>query len=162
MIADIKENLECYRGISGLLDLALDYLRKTDFTGMASGKYEICGERVFVLIQEPDTRPREKARWESHRNYIDIQYIIEGAESIGFQQTAAMRPEEPYSPEKDITFYRDNQKGFFVPLMPESFVICFPQDSHMPLVCSGTPRRIRKAVVKVAVERLQNNWKEIV
>lgn len=157
MIADTKEYLECCRGISGSLDLALDYLQRADFTGMAAGKYEICGARVFVLIQEPDTRPRETARWEAHRNYIDIQYLIEGAETIGFQQTAAMQTEEPYNPEKDIAFYRDNQKGFFVPLVPDSFVICFPQDSHMPLVCSGTPRRIRKAVVKVAVEIPQTN-----
>lgn len=152
MIADTKKNLECYRGISGSLDLALDYLQNADFTGMAAGKYEICGAKVFVLIQEPDTRPREAARWEAHRNYIDIQYLIEGAEAVGFQQTAAMQTEEPYSAEKDIAFYRDNQEGFFVPLVPDSFVICFPQDSHMPLVCSGTPRKIRKAVVKVAVE----------
>lgn len=151
MIADTKENLECYRGISASLDLALDYLQKADLTGMAAGKYEICGEKVFVLIQEPDTRPRECARWESHRNYIDIQYLIEGAETIGFQQAAAMRTEEPYSAEKDIAFYRDNGKGFFVPLAPESFVICFPQDAHMPLVGAGEPCRIRKAVVKAAV-----------
>lgn len=149
MIYDHRSNLPSYRGLSPLFDLALRYLEKTDLTALEPGKYPIDGDSVFVLIQSPCTRSRTESRWESHRRYIDIQYLISGKEQIGFQNTGLLTVEEPYDTDQDIAFYRDNGQGFFVPMAPESFVVCFPQDAHMPLVCADAPEPIKKAVIKI-------------
>jgi biofilm protein TabA len=151
MIYDRKENLLQYKGISKNLDRAIDYLAETDFTGMDAGKYPVDGERVFLLVQTPDSRPKTEARWETHQRYLDIQYLIDGEEIIGFQKADKMTVSEPYKQEQDVAFYEDNGKGFFPELTADSFVICFPTDAHMPLICAEVPRHIKKVVVKVEV-----------
>ncbi len=149
MIWDDRIHLALYRGLSPQLDLALDYLEKTDFTALSAGKYTVDGDKVFALVQEPRTAERGECRWESHEKYIDIQYLISGREQIGFQSTGALAVAEPYDAGRDIAFYTDNGKGFFVPLEPGSFVVCFPHDAHMPLVCADTSEPIKKVVMKI-------------
>lgn len=153
MIYDCKENLTQYKGISENLDRAIEYLLQTDFSGMDAGRYPICGDEVFVMVQTPATVERTNARWESHKNYIDIQFLIEGIEHICFQNTSALEVSQPYDPQKDVAFYRDNGEGFFVGLVPDSFVVCFPTDAHMALVCGDKPQPIKKAVLKVKISR---------
>lgn len=151
MIFDTRSNLSIYQGISPLFDLALHYLETTNLNALEPGKYPIQGDSVFALIQAPETAKREERLWESHKRYIDIQYLITGNEWIGFQNTDSLTIKEPYHTERDIAFYHDNGKGFFVPLEPESFVVCFPQDAHMPLVCENTPEVIKKVVIKILI-----------
>jgi len=149
MICDVRRHLDLYRGLSPQLDLALDYLEKTDFTALSAGKYAVDGDKVFALVQEPRTAERSECRWESHGYYIDIQYLIAGREQIGFQSTHALAVAEPYDAGRDIAFYKDNGKGFFTPLEPGGFVVCFPHDAHMPLVCADAPEPIKKVVMKI-------------
>jgi YhcH/YjgK/YiaL family protein len=118
---------------------------------MEAGKYPVQGDDVFVLVQTPETRQLAEARWEAHRDYIDIQYLLCGSEKIGFQSINGLKDSEPYDAQKDIVFYQNNGKGFFVELEPDTFVVCFPQDAHMPLVCAQQPQPIKKLVVKVKI-----------
>lgn len=151
MIYDDRSHLALYRGISARLDLALNYLVKTDFTGLSAGKYAVDGDAVFALVQESRTAERSDCRWESHARYIDIQYLISGRELIGFRSTVGMTVAEPYDAERDIAFYKDDGGGFFTPMEPGGFVVCFPQDAHMPLVCADGPEPIRKVVMKIKI-----------
>ena len=75
-----------------------------------------------------------------------------GNELIGFQNIRALEVSKVYDPQKDIAFYHDNGQGFFVSLVPDSFVVCFPADAHMPLVCTIYPQPIKKVIMKVKVQ----------
>lgn len=152
MIYDVKENLKQYRGIGNNLDRAIEYLMHADFSGLDAGKYPLSGDEMFALLQIPETKKREYALWESHRQYIDIQFLLRGSEQIGFQKTKELAISKEYDFQKDITFYHENNQGFFVNLSSDSFVICFPTDAHMPLVCPEKPQAIRKVIVKVPVK----------
>lgn len=152
IIYDTKENLSQYEGINRNLDCAIQYLLHTDFTEMNAGKYPVQGDDVFALVQTPDTRERTDALWESHEKYIDIQYLLCGAEKIGFQSTGKLTASQPYDAQKDIAFYQDNGQGFFVALEPDTFVVCFPQDAHMPLVCTEKSQQVKKVILKVRAE----------
>ena len=149
MIYDTRENLLSYKGISALLDSSLKYLSAERFSGLAEGTYPLCGTDSFVIVQARETVPRSMARWESHGRYIDIQYLIAGRELIGFRSTAGMTVSEPYDAERDITFYKDDGGGFFTPMEPGRFVVCFPHDAHMPLVCVDGPKPVKKVVMKI-------------
>lgn len=151
MIYDRKSNLEQYRGISKNLDFAIEYIMKTDFSRSEEGRYTILGDRVFAMVQTPDTKSRSVAKWEAHKKYMDIQFLIEGDESIGFQTLETLTIFQDYDTEKDIVFFDDNGLGFFVPLKGNDFVICFPQDAHMPLIQGSKSERIKKVVVKVLI-----------
>ena len=57
---------------------ALEFLAKPETAELPVGRYELDGDNIFVLIQDQTTAPVENKRAESHRNYIDIQYLFTG------------------------------------------------------------------------------------
>ena len=152
MIYDIREHLQLYKGISANMACAIEYLIKTDFSQLQAGKYQVDGDRVFALVQDPTTYLKEQAKWESHNAYIDIQYMLCGEEIIGSQKTEFLRISEPFREGNDIAFYSDNGEGFFSLLKPGSFVVCFPTDAHMPLICPNQPQKIKKVIMKVKAD----------
>jgi biofilm protein TabA len=62
-------------------------MRNTDFSQMAVGRYPIDGEQMFALVQSPMTQAWETGKAEFHSRYIDIQYLLEGEELIGYAIT---------------------------------------------------------------------------
>lgn len=151
MIYDTLKNISQYLGISSNLDKAIYYIKETDLNSLEAGKHIIDGDNVFALAQRGTTVSRTDARWEAHKKYIDIQFLLSGPERIGFQKEDDLAVSTEYSPERDIAFYEDNDEGFFVQLQPNSFVICFPSDAHMPLV-NNREQPIKKIVIKVKVD----------
>jgi YhcH/YjgK/YiaL family protein len=53
------------------------------FSGFAPGKIDLIPGKLFCLLQEMDSMPFAQARPESHRQFIDIQYLISGDERMG-------------------------------------------------------------------------------
>ena len=149
MIYDTLEHAGQYRGLSGNLAKALDYLTGTELETVEAGRVEIDGERVFALFQSYETKP-ENDRPEAHRKYIDIQYLIEGEELIGVAPLASMERVAEAAPERDIWFYEGETAK--LPLGGGRFAILFPQDAHAPCIAAGECRPVRKVVLKVAVE----------
>jgi YhcH/YjgK/YiaL family protein len=151
MICDNRNHLMFYGGLSPQIDIALLYLAEINPSRLPIGKYPVNEDKVFALVQEPCTGEHSECRWESHKRYIDLQYLVSGQERIGFQSTDSLTILKPYDAGRDIAFYRDNDRGFFPLLNPGSFVVCFPHEAHMPLVCENGPRRIKKIVMKIEV-----------
>jgi YhcH/YjgK/YiaL family protein len=148
MVLDRLENASTYDGLSRGIAQALRYLRETDFSALAQGRYEIDGNRVVATLSEYDTKSRDASAWEAHRRYIDVQYVPAGVELMGRTALEAITA-GPYDDGKDILF--GEGEGDFFPLHGDRFVILFPQDAHMPGVAAGTSQRVRKVVIKVAV-----------
>jgi YhcH/YjgK/YiaL family protein len=148
MIFDTLENVECYAGLGFGLPAALNYLKETDLAKLPLGRTDIIGDDLFVLVQEYTTRPIEQGKWEAHRKYIDIQYVADGLERMGFANTQCMQLGE-YVPEKD--FVPMTGAANFVDVFAGSFVIFFPEDGHMPCLVADQPQAIRKIVLKVKI-----------
>jgi biofilm protein TabA len=64
----------------------LEYIKQTDFSRIKNGKYEIDGTKVkvYAMVQEYRTAPKDSRPPEAHLKYIDIQYVLEGIDVIGF------------------------------------------------------------------------------
>ncbi len=135
---------------------ALEYLRTHDFTKMEDGKYPISGDECFVNLQRYETRLHEECRPESHKKYIDIQYLVEGEEYIGWCPLSPdLRVVEPYDEERDITFYNCLVPESEILLQPGSFAVLFPDDVHSPQgAVDGKPMGVTKVVVKISVDLL--------
>lgn len=83
---------------------------------------------------------------ETHDDYIDIHYLIEGDEEFGWKPKQGLRmPQPKANPNADVIFY-DDEPDTWVRLTPGTFAICFPEDGHAPMVSS---ENIHKVVVKV-------------
>lgn len=152
MIYDHLANADLYRNIKPGITRALDYLRQTDFTNVANGKYELDGDKLFAMVQRYPTRADSDAVWESHRKYIDVQYIGQGEERFGYVPlNEAPAITMPYSDEKDVIFYAPGTSS--LPLKSGQFAVFFPHDIHAPCLRYGDqPSDVMKVVVKVAVE----------
>ena len=78
MITDILTNAERYTPLHPRFAAAFEFLRRPDLDTLSTGRHVIDGDELFVLIQRSSGRTREEAKLESHRRYIDIQYVIAG------------------------------------------------------------------------------------
>ena len=62
----------------------------------------IDGERVFAYVNSYTTKTVEsQVELEGHRKYIDLQFLVDGEESIGWTPTERARRQYPYNPETD-------------------------------------------------------------
>jgi len=133
-------------------DKAFKFLKESDLSGMELKRYDLDGNNLYVPLSEYMSKNEEDARYEAHRNYIDIQYVVTGKELIGVAPLAQMKDIlEPYSEEKDIMFMTVNQ-GTNYQALPDRFFIFFPEDLHRPGLKDGENTPVRKAVVKVKID----------
>jgi len=142
---DIPQNASQY------LKTGLKYLKTTNFASLENGKHEVLGNRVFAIVQEYNSKPLEEGRFEAHKKYIDIQYIIKGEEQIGVGYVGNFTEETDYDEEKDIVFLtqKPNTKSEFIKLKQQEFVILTQHDAHMPSISINETKPVRKVVVKV-------------
>lgn len=127
---------------------ALEFLAKEETKELPTGRYELDGDNIYVLIQDQVTAPVAQKRAESHRNYIDIQYLFTGKEVQGYAPLLpGVKGEEPAG--KDNIYYDIVEDEQFVTLKPGEFTIYFTNDIHRPNCTMDEPVNIHKAVVKI-------------
>ncbi len=147
LILDSIENAgSCYT-LGARIEQALRFLQEQDFGALEPGRYDIDGDDCFAIVQRYQTRPVQECIWESHRSYIDIQFVASGIERIGHALQSAMTVHIPYSAEKDQAVYTG--EGDLLTVRAGYFAIFFPGEVHMPMVQNGRPAGVTKVVVKV-------------
>lgn len=149
MIKDKLINAKIYYNLSNNIKKGLEWLQKTDLINLTDGKYIIDGESVFASIQTYNTKAT--ADYESHKKYIDIQYIIQGVEKIGVTDINNCSSCLPYDSDKDLEFYKINTREEYLELSQGFFLILYPHDAHKPSITSQEKSLVKKVVVKVAV-----------
>lgn len=149
MIIDILGNADMYYGLAERMERAFQYLRETNLDGLEPGRYEIDGDEIYALIQHFEGLPIESGKWESHRRYIDIQYVYSGVERMGYAYVGGMTVAEAYDGEKDCMF--TSGRGSFMDVKCGMFAVFAPDDAHMPCIAANQPGVIKKAVVKVLI-----------
>lgn len=155
MVFDRLKNSSQFFPLGERITKALQYLSQTDFTNLESGKYEIDGENIFALVQTYNTKPFSAGKWEAHKKYIDVQYIVSGKEKMGFTETTKVIIMEEYDEEKDCAIYKG--EGNFLIADEGHFAIFFPSDVHMPGMAINIPKEVKKVVVKVKTEFAVNS-----
>lgn len=130
---------------------AFEYLKTTDLTTAPSGKTELDGENLFATVAEYFPKKREEVRYESHRKYIDIQYVIKGEEIMGITTHDKVTDDKAYNEEKDIAFYL-SEDGNYRHATPSIFLVFFPDDVHRPSISTGDSVLVKKVVIKVKID----------
>ncbi len=151
MIVDTLKNSVQYRDTHNGFSESFDFLKKATEENLPVGRYEIDGDRVFAFIQEYISK--EESSFEAHKNYIDIQFIVEGTEVIYAADISGLTLKCEYSAEKDIMFLEDCEKASKLVLEKGEYGIFFPWDAHKPGLCfGGNSDKVKKIVVKVKAE----------
>lgn len=149
MIYDNIQNLETYSAISEDIRIGLEFLRDA-MPDMANGVYQL-SPRVKAIVSEYETKPQNENGYEAHRQYIDIQCTLKGQERIACLPIEKLTETKPYSEEGDCALYSIDtiHQPSYLNLQSGYFAIFFPQDGHMPGLCSASPEPVKKVVVKV-------------
>lgn len=145
MIYDKIENARKYKGISENLDIAIDFIIKNDLSSLPLGRQEICGEKVFANVMEAKASTFNDNVFEYHRNYMDIQIDVNGAEKIEFADEL-IEETVPYA--VDCGFGIANSTASCV-LGKGFFAVCMIEELHKPGLSSGKNDDLRKVVLKV-------------
>ncbi len=124
-------------------------------SGAEEKKYEIQGDDIYAIIASYNTK--EPNKFEAHREYVDIQCLLEGHEIIESTAINWLTVDIPYDTEKDVEFYgKADSRKTVSHLMPGLFIAFFPHDAHMPGVSvGGSPAFVKKVVVKIRAELLR-------
>jgi biofilm protein TabA len=153
MIVTQLEHLSSQMVMNALFEKAIEFLRREGWRGHPDGKIPIDGNAVYAMLQSYETKtPRETVPFEGHRKYIDVQYVIEGKETIFWIPTSGLTPTTPYDDAKDIWFCQLTREGSTpVVLSAGQLMVLFPEDAHAPMHSAGAPTHVHKIVIKVAV-----------
>lgn len=131
---------------------AFAFLKDNDLKKLELKRYDLDGNNLYVTISEYNSKNPEDAKYEAHRNYIDIQYVVTGNELIGIAPYASKESVlQAYDATKDIEFV-STKNGNMYKANPSKFFIFFPEDAHMPGLKDGANAPVRKAVVKVKID----------
>jgi biofilm protein TabA len=150
MILDTLNRHVAYQSLGPNLVRGLTWL--ADFSPeMPDGRYDIAGQDVFALVQSYDTVVPAERKYESHRHYIDIQYVAAGTEVIFYVPTDRLSPVIDYDTVKDYQLYEDPSAATPLHLTAGSFAIFYPHDGHKPGCVNGAISRIKKVVIKAHV-----------
>lgn len=105
----------------------------------------------FALEQTYFSKDRANCFFESHRKYIDVQFILEGEEIIEVDNIQNLNINFEYDEAMDLIKYNDSNFSSSIKLTKGDVVIFFPDDAHMPCIKVDENVKVIKTVVKVAV-----------
>ena len=152
MIKDSLKYTKNYYNLSDKIKLALKYLEENNLKDFDNGRYDILGNDIYINVQDYNSKPETQGKWEAHRKYIDIQFIIKGSEKIGVGTIENFQALEAYDETKDLEFLKITNDNYqFLNMNENDFTILYPQDVHMPQIAINTPSYVKKAVVKISI-----------
>lgn len=151
MIFDNLENLSDYKAVP---QEVLDFISKLT-VAKPDGRYEIT-DRIYANIETYNTKGDMDAVLESHRKYIDLQFLLHGSERIDYTNIDGLEMRGNYNPEKDIVFYKNpSVEVSSLYLNGRNFAIFYPQDAHAPQITTFSLQdNVKKVVVKIMVDYL--------
>jgi biofilm protein TabA len=163
VILDIVANAALYSGTHEAVDRALALLGTVPWMKLEDGRHELA-EGVFALLSSYVTGSPRESRFEGHRQHADIQLLLQGQETIYWAPAADLEVGEEYDPAGDILYFREPSAPSGEPSAPGAavdaaltpvagrpglFLLLYPTDAHKPGRLRGSPREVRKAVLKV-------------
>lgn len=137
------------------INIALDFLARTNFDQLEAGRYPIVGEHIYAQVLDLETQEKTTILPEVHRRYIDVQYLHAGVERIGVTpDLGTNKIAKDYDADRDILFYQNMENEVELIMRPGNFAVFFPSDIHRPACLDGQSTKIRKVVVKIEVGEL--------
>ncbi|WP_461214651.1 NanQ anomerase/TabA/YiaL family protein [Lacticaseibacillus sp. GG6-2] len=154
IVTNLDSAIATLMGQNYALRKALSFLRTQPLSNLKVGRYNIdTNIDIFANIQEYVTKSEANGRWESHRRYIDCQFIVSGSECIRVLPATTLTVKTDAILIKDAYYYAKPavQAASTLILTPGDCVLLFPQDAHEACLKTTTISQVKKVVVKIPV-----------
>ncbi|HEH9428097.1 TPA: YhcH/YjgK/YiaL family protein [Aeromonas sobria] len=141
---------QTYAHLPRAMQQAIIFLQKTDMHNLPVGRHDIEGDKLYVNVMQFNTEPAEHKQAEVHKNFIDLQFLISGAERINFGlENNKNQIVQAYDPQNDYYLVGEVNDESEVTLAPGMFAMFFPEEPHKPGCSVMQSIEIKKAVIKV-------------
>ncbi|GGF01806.1 YhcH/YjgK/YiaL family protein [Hymenobacter cavernae] len=147
---DAVEFAREYQANKAIWDQAFAYMRDHDLASLPNGSSKIDGDRLTLSVTEPTSKEFDKTQWESHKKYIDLQYIVRGKERMGVEEFPKLTVTDPYNETKDVAHYSGSTGKYYV-AEPGTFYLFFPRNAHRPSIKVEGYDVVKKVVFKIRV-----------
>lgn len=129
---------------------AIERLQTMDLDELAVGRHDFGEEGMYLLVLEPETRPWNEVKPETHRYHTDVQLLLRGREQMRVAKASEDQivTDDRYETQ-DIGFYDEVLNENTVNLAAGDFLVLFPTDIHRPNCSVGENMVTRKAVIKI-------------
>ena len=151
MIIDKLDHFRCYQRCVPELWDAVRFAQRAKDEYLPAGRYDRIG-KGFAFVQEGETRLFDAADFEVHRNYFDVQILLEGKEYLEYTERENLKVKTPYDKESDIEWLSGT--GDRILITPGMFYLVYPWDAHKPCCHASVQTSYRKAVVKIKIDKL--------
>ncbi|MBR7121056.1 MAG: YhcH/YjgK/YiaL family protein [Lentisphaeria bacterium] len=147
MIFDDVKNLQNYVSLAPeAVKLLIPVLAELS-ADTPNGKTILIEDKLFILISRYDTNATAEGKFEIHRNFADLQMLLDGSEDICYTGDETLECVSAYDEKNDYALYARNGASTHLALKPGNFAIFLPEEKHLPGRGDGTP--VVKAVIKI-------------
>ena len=127
-----------------------------EYKSISNTKVDECNkivldENCFVLEQSYITKNKENCLFESHKKYIDIQYMFEGDEIMEVENVNNLEVASAYDEKLDYAKHFQSITSSSLKIKETEMAIFYPNDAHMPCIKIDENKKIIKAVFKILV-----------
>lgn len=148
MIYDHISQWRRYKELGSDIAEGLQFLTNAS-DDISEGRHDLA-DGNYANVERYETKVSNPNGFETHRKYIDIQYLVSGCERVRVRQGKDLVCTLPYDDVRDAAFYHDDGgKASEVLLGDGMFAIFFPQDGHEPQLAVAEPCEVKKIVVKI-------------
>ena len=128
------------------------FLAATDPVRVTSPEHVILGRQLFVRSMQYRTKDPREGKFETHRLYMDLQYVVKGSEIMETAPADVLQPLTDYDPKGDYHFFTAGRDISRHLIRAGEFAVFFPGEAHRPC-CSPAegPNEVTKLVFKILV-----------
>ena len=130
--------------------IAFDWISELNAGSILEHDQRLDG-KLKLSVDSYSPRPAEDCRFESHREFVDIQFLLSGGEMINVVNNEHLEPDGDYDSSKDVQFFK-HPVGLPVSslrMKSQHYAFFFPEDAHCPQIEDGEHTFSQKAVLKV-------------
>jgi|SRR3989344_2996828 len=110
------------------------------------------GKDITAISSIYEPKSRFEIPYESHKRYIDLQYVLSGSEVIEVNAIQNLIISKEYHEEKDVIFYDDSIFGSSILMTPGMISVLFPEDAHIPGIVNKEKETVSKIVIKYPIK----------
>ncbi|MDE2223520.1 MAG: YhcH/YjgK/YiaL family protein [Candidatus Omnitrophica bacterium] len=148
MIFDTIDRLSRYK--IPQLEEILKFINNYDCANLIDGETEIKGRQLFVRIMSYEPKPAAENRFETHRNYMDVQYVISGAELMQTARPEDLKALTEYDEKGDYQFFQADGPVSGQVVKAGEFAVFYPLEPHRPSCrYEGHRGAVKKLIFKV-------------
>lgn len=150
MIHATWNDRERYAKIHPRFPAAFEALETAMSKPFVAGRHAVAGTELFIVALDYTTKPQEDGIMEGHGSYVDVMYVLEGEEQIGYmplQEITCITKE--YDAEGDCFLAKPEPTASQIHATAGDVIIFFPEDAHAPGLNWCETKSVKKLIAKV-------------